>query len=60
VHGPLRTTFYEPQPGAGLKLKLDGRKLHIGAIRVATVTARLERWSFEVDFPMQVEAAKSR
>lgn len=60
LHGPLRTTFYEPQAGDGLKLKLDGRKLQIGAIRVATVSARLERWSFEVDFPMQVAAAKSQ
>jgi nitroimidazol reductase NimA-like FMN-containing flavoprotein (pyridoxamine 5'-phosphate oxidase superfamily) len=60
MHGPLRATFYEPQAGGGLALKLDGRKLQVGAIRVATLTARLDRWSFEVDFPMQVEAAKSQ
>jgi len=58
LHGPLRATFYEPQPGGGLTLKLDGRKLQVGAIRVTNLTARQDRWSFEVDFPMQVEAAK--
>ncbi|HEY8695489.1 MAG TPA: pyridoxamine 5'-phosphate oxidase family protein [Chloroflexota bacterium] len=60
LHGPLRATFYERQAGDGLTLKLDGSKLQVGAIRVTTLTARQDRWSFEVDFPMQVEAAKNQ
>ena len=59
LHGPLRGIFYEREAGHGLTLMLDGGKLELGAIRIETLTARKEQWSFEVDFPLQVAAAKS-
>ena len=56
LHGPLRTSLYRDNIMA--EWQRAEERLQLGALRIASLTARQDRWSWEVDFPKTLERAK--
>jgi nitroimidazol reductase NimA-like FMN-containing flavoprotein (pyridoxamine 5'-phosphate oxidase superfamily) len=46
LHGPLRTRFYSTTAHTGLPVEA----LHVGALRITSLTAREDHWAWDIDF----------
>ncbi|HLG68938.1 MAG TPA: pyridoxamine 5'-phosphate oxidase family protein [Chloroflexota bacterium] len=56
LRGPLRTSLYTDNIQSDWQRA--ERQLHICALRITDLTARQDRWSWDVDFPKGLERAK--
>ncbi len=56
MHGPLRSVFYESRGGTSQVLHATPGRLQLGAIRITDLSARQDNWSWDVDFPIQLQA----
>ena len=57
LHGPLRTALYTDSIRTDWQRAED--KLKMGALRVSSLTAREDRWSWEVDLPKSLALARA-